>query len=68
MKPYEFDYELDMAWCPGCGNLQIRDAIVSALQDLDIPPEKLVMCSGIGQAAKMPQYINTNYYRRRRGR
>ena len=68
MKPYEFDYDLDIAWCPGCGNFQIRDSIVDALRDLDIDPTQLVLSSGIGQAAKMPQYINTNYFNGLHGR
>ncbi len=68
MKPYEFDYDLDIAWCPGCGNFQIRNSIVNALRDLDIDPTQLVLSSGIGQAAKMPQYINTNYFNGLHGR
>ncbi len=68
MKPYEFDYDLDIAWCPGCGNFQIRNSIVNALRDLYIDPTQLVLSSGIGQAAKMPQYINTNYFNGLHGR
>ena len=68
MKPYEFDYDLDIAWCPGCGNFQIRNSIVDALRELEIDPCNLVISSGIGQAAKMPQYINTNYFNGLHGR
>lgn len=68
MKPYEFDYDLDIAWCPGCGNFQIRNSIVDALRELNIDPTQLVLSSGIGQAAKMPQYINTNYFNGLHGR
>ncbi len=68
MKPYEFDYDLDIAWCPGCGNFQIRNSIVDALRELEIDPTQLVLSSGIGQAAKMPQYINTNYFNGLHGR
>lgn len=68
MKPYDFDYELDIAWCPGCGNFQIRNSIVNALRELEIDPSQLVLSSGIGQAAKMPQYINTNYFNGLHGR
>lgn len=68
MKPYDFDYELDIAWCPGCGNFQIRNSIVDALRELNIDPTNLVLSSGIGQAAKMPQYINTNYFNGLHGR
>lgn len=66
--PYDFNRSLDIAWCPGCGNFQIRDSIVAALRELNIPPNKVVISSGIGQAAKMPQYINTNYFNGLHGR
>ncbi|MBN2220563.1 MAG: 2-oxoacid ferredoxin oxidoreductase [Vallitaleaceae bacterium] len=66
--PYDFDYEIDMAWCPGCGNFAIRNSIIEALRELQIPPTELVLSSGIGQAAKMPQYVNTNYFNGLHGR
>lgn len=68
IKDYTFKEHLDIAWCPGCGNFQIRDAIVGALQELGIDPTQVAMSSGIGQAAKMPQYINTNYFNGLHGR
>lgn len=68
VKPYEFKRDLDIAWCPGCGNFMIRDSIVAALQELEIDPTQVAMSSGIGQAAKMPQYINTNYFNGLHGR
>lgn len=33
-----------------------------ALAELEIQPKDLVVCSGIGQAPKSPQYMNTNYF------
>jgi len=54
--------DIDIAWCPGCGNYSIRKTLMSALVELDIPPEKLVIVSGIGQAAKLPHYIRTNLF------
>jgi 2-oxoglutarate ferredoxin oxidoreductase subunit beta len=68
MKPYEFPVEQDIAWCPGCGNFSIRNSIIQALNELSIQPTDLVMCSGIGQAAKMPQYIHTNMFNGLHGR
>jgi len=66
--PYDFDESIDIAWCPGCGNFQIRDSIIGALRELNIDPTNLVLSSGIGQAAKMPQYINSNYFNGLHGR
>jgi 2-oxoglutarate ferredoxin oxidoreductase subunit beta len=50
----------DLAWCPGCGNFGIREALKGALDELGIEPWQLVIVSGIGQAAKTPQYLNCN--------
>lgn len=59
---------IDIAWCPGCGNFLIRKEIMSVLEDLKLAPEELVLVSGIGQAAKMPQYVNTNFFNGLHGR
>lgn len=69
MDPKVFDLEnIDIAWCPGCGNFNILKTVKMALAELDIAPENLVVCSGIGQAPKTPQYMKTNYYNGLHGR
>ena len=65
---FDFDQEMDIAWCPGCGNFAIRRALLAALAELGLVREKVVMVSGIGQAAKMPQYINTSFFNGLHGR
>ena len=50
----------ETAWCPGCGDLVILDALREALEKLELEPHKVLIVGGIGQAAKTPQYINTN--------
>ena len=60
--------EIDVAWCPGCGDYGILNVLKKALAELDIAPEKLVMVSGIGQAAKIPQYLKTNFFNGLHGR
>lgn len=65
---FEFNHDIDMAWCPGCGNFPLRDTIVKALQELDLDPTQVVFSSGIGQAAKMPQYIDSSYFNGLHGR
>ncbi|MGJ7027955.1 MULTISPECIES: thiamine pyrophosphate-dependent enzyme [Methanothermobacter] len=62
MKPEDYDVEADVAWCPGCGNFPILRILKMALAELDIPPEGLVLVSGIGQAGKLPQYLRCNYF------
>lgn len=58
----------DIAWCPGCGNFGILNIMKQVLSELEIEPSKLVYVSGIGQAAKFPQYINSNYFNGLHGR
>ena len=58
----------DTAWCPGCGNFSIREALSEALSELALPPHRVLMCSGIGQAAKMPHYIRVNGFNGLHGR
>ena len=58
----------DIAWCPGCGNFAIRDALEKALQEIPIPIKNIVLTSGIGQAAKMPHYLEVNYFNGLHGR
>jgi 2-oxoglutarate ferredoxin oxidoreductase subunit beta len=60
--------EIDIAWCPGCGDYGILNVLKKALAELDIAPEKLVMVSGIGQAAKIPHYFRTNFFNGLHGR
>jgi 2-oxoglutarate/2-oxoacid ferredoxin oxidoreductase subunit beta len=58
----------DIAWCPGCGNFPIRDVLESVLSELPVPAGKVVLTSGIGQAAKMPHYLEVNYFNGLHGR
>lgn len=58
----------DIAWCPGCGNFGIINELKTALAQLNLEPQKVVIVSGIGQAAKMPQYVNANMFNGLHGR
>jgi 2-oxoglutarate ferredoxin oxidoreductase subunit beta len=57
-----------MAWCPGCGNFGIREAVKTALSELGLKPEQTCFVSGIGQAAKAPHYIRCNLFNGLHGR
>ncbi len=59
---------IDIAWCPGCGNFGIRQALMRALEELEVPAAKLVVASGIGQAPKTPHYILCNCFNGLHGR
>lgn len=60
--------DIDIAWCPGCGNFSILQSLKLALTELDIKPEEVVLVSGIGQAAKIPHYFRTHFFNGLHGR
>jgi 2-oxoglutarate ferredoxin oxidoreductase subunit beta len=67
-KPYDMPHNTDIAWCPGCGNFPLLTVMKNALAELNIAPEQLVTVSGIGQAAKAPQYFRTHMFNGLHGR
>jgi 2-oxoglutarate ferredoxin oxidoreductase subunit beta len=60
------DYET--AWCPGCGNFSILQAVKQALAASNLKPHEVLFVSGIGQAAKAPHYLNANLFNGLHGR
>lgn len=59
---------MDLAWCPGCGNFAIRGILKTVIDELLLDINKIVFVSGIGQAAKMPQYLEYSYFNGLHGR
>jgi len=66
IENYECKYE--NKWCPGCGNFGILASMKDSFVGLDIPPEKLLIISGIGQAAKTPHFLKCNLFHSLHGR
>ena len=58
----------ETAWCPGCGNFAILKAVKQALATAGLPPHRVLLVSGIGQAAKAPHYFNCNVFNGLHGR
>jgi len=65
--PYEMG-DIDIAWCPGCGNFGILNALKQALEEMEMKPQDVVLVSGIGQAAKIPHYLRCNIFNGLHGR
>jgi len=61
-------FDRDVAWCPGCGNFAILKTFDKALEAAGIDRKKLVLVSGIGQAAKLPHYTQANVFNGLHGR
>lgn len=66
-EPFDMG-DVDIAWCPGCGNFPILKILKQALAELEIEPSNLVLVSGIGQAAKIPHYLKANVFNGLHGR
>ncbi len=49
-----------ITWCPGCGNFGIYRAFKKAINELGIPPWKVVVVTGIGCHGKFHNYVNVN--------
>ncbi len=58
----------DMAWCPGCGDFKILEALKKALEESGLSPLDVVVVSGIGQAAKTPHFMKCHFLNGLHGR
>lgn len=64
----DFAEEFENKWCPGCGNFGILQAMKQGMAALGIPPQELLIVSGIGQAAKTPHFLKCNAFHGLHGR
>jgi 2-oxoglutarate ferredoxin oxidoreductase subunit beta len=64
----QYDSIIEPAWCPGCGDFGILNAVKQALVALGKRPEEVLVVSGIGQAAKLPHYLRCNVFNGLHGR
>jgi 2-oxoglutarate/2-oxoacid ferredoxin oxidoreductase subunit beta len=60
--------QVEIAWCPGCGNFGILQAVKKTLVDLKLQPHQVLFVSGIGQAGKFPHYLKCNTLNELHGR
>ena len=58
----------ETAWCPGCGNFDILRTLTAVLGELQLSPSEVLLVGGIGQAAKLNQYVNANGFSGLHGR
>lgn len=59
LKPKDFANDLDVRWCPGCGDYSILAQMKRILPELGIPRHKIVFVSGIGCSSRFPYYLST---------
>jgi 2-oxoglutarate ferredoxin oxidoreductase subunit beta len=68
LSPTEYDSSVENAWCPGCGNFGILQAVKRALVELQLEPWQVLFVSGIGQAGKFPHFLKCNTLNELHGR
>jgi 2-oxoglutarate ferredoxin oxidoreductase subunit beta len=64
----DFESQVENKWCPGCGNFGILEAMKDALVKQGISPHEVLIISGIGQAAKTPEFMKCNMFHALHGR
>ena len=64
----DYTNPVENQWCPGCPNFNILEAYKQAFVEMDLPPHRICMVSGIGQAAKLPHYLRCNFFNGLHGR
>ncbi len=68
VKIDDYKNDVPVQWCPGCPNFGILNALKTALTALGKQPHECCLVSGIGQAAKLPHYLNCNFFNGLHGR
>lgn len=64
----EYQSTDEITWCPGCGDFPILKCLKEALVQLELPPHRVVMTSGIGCGSKLPHYMRVNEFNSIHGR
>jgi 2-oxoglutarate ferredoxin oxidoreductase subunit beta len=64
----DFDLDVQVKWCPGCGGHAVLSSIKKALPDTGVPKENIVFVSGIGCSSRFPYYINSYGFHSLHGR
>ncbi|HET9250664.1 MAG TPA: thiamine pyrophosphate-dependent enzyme [Candidatus Eisenbacteria bacterium] len=68
MKAKDFRSPLEPVWCTGCGDFGVLKGLTQALADLEIPPERLAVISGIGCSSRLPGYTRSYAFNSVHGR
>lgn len=55
----DFSSDIDVKWCPGCGDYSILAQVQRAAPDFNEKKENIVWISGIGCSSRFPYYMDT---------
>jgi len=54
----DFKNDLDVRWCPGCGDYSILAQVQKIMAELERPKEDFAIVSGIGCSSRFPYYVD----------
>ena len=57
--PRDFASDMEVKWCPGCGDYSILKQVQTVFPDLGVPKEQFVFISGIGCSSRFTYYMDT---------
>lgn len=60
--------KLPHIWCPGCGHGTLLNAVVRAIENLNLNKNEVVIVSGIGCSSRAPAYLDFNTLHTTHGR
>jgi 2-oxoglutarate ferredoxin oxidoreductase subunit beta len=55
----DYASEMEVKWCPGCGDYSILKQVQTVFPDLGIPKENFAFISGIGCSSRFTYYMDT---------
>lgn len=68
LKPADYKSGRRPVWCAGCGDYGVLNSIFGGLADVQLDPERLVVCSGIGCSSRLPAYMKAYGFHGAHGR
>lgn len=64
----DFSSNVDVKWCPGCGDYSILAQVQRGAPDFGVKKEDMVWISGIGCSSRFPYYMDTYGFHTLHGR
>ena len=55
----DFKNELNVRWCPGCGDHALLNSLHRAMAEVGVAPHDTAVISGIGCSSRLPYYMGT---------
>ncbi len=68
LSPNDYKSDVHPIWCPGCGDFGVLSSFYKAISELHVPPEQLVVASGIGCSGRFPAFVNAYGFHGTHGR